>query len=50
MAWFFRVAMGAAAQLVMFNIPGSTIAYSLGVGLLEMCILGEFYGFMLNPA
>ncbi len=49
MVWFFRVAMGVAAQAVMFNIPGSTLAYTLAAGLLEMSILGVLYGMALPP-
>jgi len=48
MAWFFRVAMGVAAQAVMFNVPGSALAYMLLTGLLEMGILGSLYGIALR--
>jgi len=48
MAWFFRVAMGVAAQATMFNVPGSALAYSLIAGLLEMSILGVSYGVALR--
>ncbi len=48
-AWFFRVAMGAASQTVMFQLPGSTIAYGLVTGLVEMVILGLLYGLLLTP-
>lgn len=48
-AWFFRVAMGAAAQMVMFNVPAATLAYTLVAGLLEMPILGVIYGLALRP-
>ena len=44
MAWFFRVAMGVAAQAVMFNVPGSTLADTLCAGLIEMGTLGSLYG------
>ncbi len=47
MAWFFRVAMGAASQAVMFNVPGSALAYMLAAGLVEMTALGVLYGVAL---
>lgn len=40
--WFFRVAMGTASQLVMFNIPSTTLLYLLFSGLIEMLALGLF--------
>jgi hypothetical protein len=40
MVWFLRVAMGVAAQAVMFNVPASALAYSLITGLVEMSLLG----------
>jgi len=48
-AWFFRVAMGAAAQTVMFNVPGAAVLYGLAGGLVEMLILGALYGLALRP-
>ncbi len=48
LAWFFRVAMGVAGSAVMFNVPGSTLAYTLIAGLLEMGILGALYGLALR--
>ena len=48
--WFFRVVMSVAAQWVMFNIPPTTLAYSLIAGLLEMLVLGIFYGLALRPS
>ncbi len=47
-AWFFRVAMGVASQMVMFNIPGSALAYMAFAGLVEMGILGFLYGIALR--
>jgi hypothetical protein len=46
--WFFRVAMGVAAQAVMFKVPLSALAYTLVTGLVEMSILGSVYGFALR--
>ncbi len=48
-AWFFRVAMGAAAQVVMFNVPSPAVLYTLATGLIEMGILGVVYGLALRP-
>jgi len=48
MVWFFRVAMSVAAQAVMFNVPGSALAYMLIAGLVEMSILGSLYGLALR--
>lgn len=50
MAWFFRVAMGVAAQAVMFNVPATALAYTLATGLIEMSILGLVYGAALRPS
>jgi hypothetical protein len=48
-AWFFRVVMSAATNWVMFNVPTSTLFYSLGTGLVEMLVLGVLYGLTLQP-
>ena len=50
LVWFFRVAMYAASQWMMFNIPGEALLYSLVTGLFEMLILGLLYGLALKPA
>ena len=42
--WFFRVVMSAASQWVMYIVPIKTLIYSLAAGLIEMLILGVFYG------
>ncbi len=47
-AWFFRVVMGVAGQWVMFAIPGETLLYQLSAGLVEMVLLGVFYGATLR--
>jgi hypothetical protein len=49
LVWFFRVVMSAASQWVMFNMPVSTLLYSLVAGLGEMLILGVLYGLALKP-
>ncbi len=49
MVWFFRVAMQVASQWMMFNIPTGTLVYTLCLGLIEMLVLGLFYGLTLKP-
>ncbi len=48
-AWFFRVAMGVAAQAVMFQIPVPALAYTLASGFVEMSIIGLLYAAALHP-
>ncbi len=48
-AWFFRVAMSAASSWMMFDIPASTLIYSLLTGLGEMLVLGVLFGLTLKP-
>jgi len=48
-AWFFRVAMSAASQWMMFRVPVATLLYGLAAGLLEMLALGVLYGLTLTP-
>jgi hypothetical protein len=43
LVWFFRVLMSGLSQWVMFEIPFTTLLYSIGAGLVEMLILGLFY-------
>jgi hypothetical protein len=43
-AWFFRVAMGAAGQWVAFKIPPAALLYVLVTGLTEMLVLGVICG------
>ncbi len=45
--WFLRVVMSAASTWMMFDVPGTTIAYSLATGLAEMLALGILYGVTL---
>jgi hypothetical protein len=47
-AWFFRVLMSALSQWVMFNVPRTTLLYSILAGLLEMVALGVFYALALS--
>jgi hypothetical protein len=46
--WFFRVVMYGATQYVMFNINPSLLFYIIVSGLLEMMILGAFFGLTLK--
>ncbi len=48
--WFFRVVMYVASQWVMFNVPETALVYMLITGLIEMLVLGLFYGLTLSPA
>jgi len=50
LVWFFRVAMSAASQWVMFRVPAKAVLYSLVAGFGEMLILGALYGLTLKPA
>ncbi len=49
LAWFFRVLMYAASDWIMFKVPVETIAYMLAAGLIEMLVIGIFYGLTLRP-
>ncbi len=49
LVWFLRVVMYAASQWVMYNVPTSTLLYTLVAGLGEMLILGIVYGLTLKP-
>lgn len=49
-AWFFRVLMAAASQWMMFNVPSTTLLYTLGTGLVEMLLIGLLFGLTLHPA
>jgi len=48
LAWFFRVLMYVVSQFMIINIPVSTMLYILWTGLLEMMVLGVFYGLALK--
>jgi len=48
LAWFFRVAMGVAAQWLMFNVPAEALVYTLVAGLAEMLVLGALFGLTLR--
>ena len=47
--WFFRVLMSVLSQWIMYDLPLSTLLYTLGTGLIEMLVLGLIYGAFLKP-
>ncbi len=47
--WFFRVVMYALSHWVMFNVSMDLILYLLVSGLIEMLLLGIFFGLTLKP-
>ena len=48
--WFFRVVMMVASQWMMYNVPLKALLYTLVCGLIEMLVLGLFYGFTLKAS
>lgn len=50
LVWFFRVAMQAASQWVMFDVPLRSVLYTAAAGLGEMLLMGLFYGLILPLA
>jgi hypothetical protein len=49
MIFLFRVLMQVASQWMMFDIPSGLLFYNLMSGLVEMLLLGIFFGFLLKP-
>jgi hypothetical protein len=47
--WFFRVVMSAITQWMTFDVPATTLLYTLLTGLGEMLVLGVLYGLALHP-
>ncbi len=47
--WFFRVVMYALSHWVMFNVSMDLLLYLLVSGLIEMLLLGIFFGLTLKP-
>ena len=45
--FFLRVVMYVVTQWMMFTIPAKTLTYMLVTGLVEMLVLGVFYGLLL---
>ena len=46
--WFFRVVMQVASQWMMYDVPLKALLYTLICGLIEMLVLGLFYGLTLK--
>ena len=46
--WFFRVLMAVISSWMMFNVPFTTLLYTLFTGLIEMLVIGIFYGLALK--
>jgi hypothetical protein len=47
--WFFRVIMSVMSTYMMFQVPAKTLFYVLLTGLVEVTILGIFYGLTIKP-
>jgi len=46
--WFFRVVMSVATTWMMFKVPPQALVYILLTGLVEMLLIGLFYGVTLK--
>jgi hypothetical protein len=47
--WFFRVLMSVLTTYMTLQIPLKTLAYILVTGLVEVIIIGIFYGLTIKP-
>jgi len=47
LAWFLRTVMAAVSSWMMFDLGSAVFWYALGSGLVEMLVIGVFYGLML---
>ncbi|UCH13125.1 MAG: hypothetical protein JSV22_08395 [Bacteroidales bacterium] len=47
--WFFRVIMSVFTIYMTQQVPAKTLAYILVTGLVEVLILGMFYGLTIKP-
>jgi hypothetical protein len=47
--WFFRVLMSVLSTYMTLQIPVKTLAYVLLTGLIEVIIIGIFYGLTIKP-
>ena len=47
--WFFRVLMSVFSTYMIQQVPAKTLLYILVTGLLEMVIIGLFYGLTIEP-
>lgn len=48
--FFFRVVMQVASQWMMFKVSSQLLVYILVSGLIEMLMLGLYFGLLLKPA
>lgn len=47
--WFFRVLMSVLTTYMTLQIPVKTLVYILLTGLIEVIIIGIFYGLTIKP-
>lgn len=47
--WFFRVVMSVLTQYMTQQVPAKTLVYILLTGLIEVLIIGIFYGLTIKP-
>jgi hypothetical protein len=47
--WFFRVIMSVLSTYMTQQVPAKTLVYILLTGLMEMLIIGIFYGLTIKP-
>lgn len=47
--WFFRVIMSVITTYMMLQIPLKTLLYVALTGLIEMLVIGSFYGITIKP-
>ena len=47
-AWFLRVLMSVASHWMMYRVPPSALLYTLWTGLVEMLLIGLFFGLTLR--
>jgi hypothetical protein len=50
MIFFFRIVMQVASQWMMFKVSSQLLIYILASGLIEMLLLGLYFGLLLKPA
>lgn len=47
--WIFRVLMSVLSNYMVYQIPVKTLLYTLFTGLIEVIIIGIFYGLTIKP-
>lgn len=47
--WFFRVIMSVLTTYMIYQVPAKTLVYVLLTGLIEVTIIGLFYGLTIKP-